>query len=140
MRNNILYIALRLLPWSENVLIESVKKAIAQMESEGEYNKYSIICHHMTIAFGNQITDELYNYSKTHEGEVFPIKVISIGYSDKAIAFGVETECPSANKIKHITLCTLGDGKPVDSNYITNWKPMSMPTDLQGKLTFMYRK
>lgn len=31
-------------------------------------------------------------------------------------------EVPSMNKVKHITLYLLNDGKPVDSNAITEWK------------------
>lgn len=94
----------------------------------------------MTIAFGDQITPELFNYAREHERQYFPIEIISIGYSDKALAVGVKTVCPSANKIKHITLCTFGNGKPVDSNYITNWRPFNTEQVLVGELQFIYRK
>lgn len=38
-----------------------------------------------------------------------------------------------ANKIPHITICTSNGGKPVDSNYITEWKDIE-PITVEVKL------
>lgn len=62
------------------------------------------------------------------------IKIDGIGISDKAMAFRVVY--PSnlcANKIPHITICTSNGGKPVDSNYITEWKDIE-PITVEVKL------
>lgn len=37
-----------------------------------------------------------------------------------------------ANETPHITICTFGDGKPVDSNKITEWTKLDKPIFLQG--------
>lgn len=65
------------------------------------------------------------------------LNITHIGVSDKAIAFKVslldnEFEVDSftllcVNEIPHITICTLNDGKPVDSNNITKWYPLDEP-------------
>ena len=39
----------------------------------------------------------------------------------------------SVNKIPHITICTFNDGKPVDSNMITEWKDIE-PITVEVKL------
>ena len=137
MRNNLLYIALNLTEISQNLLKPLVERTISEIGYDGDYKVY---CHHMTVAYGEQITSELFNYSKEHEGQIYPIEIVSIGYSDKALAVQVKTECPSANAIKHVTLCTFGVGKPVDSNYIMNWRPLNTEKVLAGRLTFIYKK
>ena len=34
--------------------------------------------------------------------------------------------------LPHITLCTLNDGKPSDSNYITEWRNLETPIKVKG--------
>lgn len=65
------------------------------------------------------------------------LSITHIGISDKAIAFKVslqdsEFEMCSltllcANEIPHITICTSNNGKPVDSNNITEWYKLDEP-------------
>ena len=43
------------------------------------------------------------------------------------------------NKVKHITLYLLKDGKPVDSNSITEWTSIE-PTSFIGYLRIIYKK
>ena len=59
-------------------------------------------------------------------GKEFPLRVISFGIDDRVAAAGVETEVPSTNKTKHITLAVnrLAGGRPFHSNDIENWKPI----------------
>lgn len=68
--------------------------------------------------------------------EYFNMTIRAVGFNDKTLAFRVSI--PSiyryikdeglieielcANDIPHITIATYGDGKPVDSNTITEWK------------------
>lgn len=81
-------------------------------------NDWEIICHHMTINMGTAteaIRDLL--------GTFGYVKVIKWGISDKAIAVQVESETPSVNAIKHITVAVnrANGGKPFHSNQITDW-------------------
>lgn len=63
------------------------------------------------------------------------IVINGIGISDKAMAFRVdEHSVVCVNDIPHITIATFSGGKPVESNYITNWKafgPIVIDTELK---------
>lgn len=62
----------------------------------------------------------------SYEGLRFFMLVTGIGISDKAMAFRVSLIMPcSSKRIPHITICTIGDGKPYDSNFIPNWTRIS---------------
>lgn len=64
------------------------------------------------------------------------MKVTHIGYlENKVMAIRVNLfDCPCANEFPHITLCTFGDGKPVDSNKITEWKELETSFHIYGSL------
>lgn len=55
---------------------------------------------------------------------------------NKVMAFKVSLAIKHicANETPHITICTFGDGKPVDSNKITEWTKLDKPIFLQGYL------
>jgi DNA-directed RNA polymerase subunit M/transcription elongation factor TFIIS len=58
-----------------------------------------------------------------------------IGYSDdlNVCALKVETEVPSLNKIKHVTIYTMNGAKPKESNSITKWEAVKgSPFILEG--------
>lgn len=79
---------------------------------------WKIYAHHMTISLG-----ELSENLKHLKGKKQILKITKLGKSDKAMAFGVETDL-SLNKIPHITIAintSLG-AKPKDSNDITEWE------------------
>lgn len=92
---------------------------------------------HCTLLHRSQLTwdnSNLHDFliDKLHED--FEIKIIGIGISDKAMAFKVNIfPLVSVNKIPHITICTSNGGKPVDSNYITEWKDIE-PITVEVKL------
>lgn len=139
---NVLYIALTLTDESQEKLKNwflNEKMPLIQ-KSYMYWNDYTVYCHHMTIAFHTEMTTKLYKWAVSHNEEKFKITANQFGMSDKAIAVGVKTLCPSNNEIKHITLATnkSNDGKPVDSNYILNWKDI-MPIELEGIVT-IYEK
>lgn len=72
-------------------------------------------------------------------GKMCAITIDAVGYTDKAMAFRVNKELlgvPCANNTPHITICTFKDGKPVDSNSITEWKdiePIIVETKLEKR-------
>lgn len=89
------------------------------------------IAHHMTINMG-EIKPEYEKYL----GMTVPLRVRTVGYSDKVIAVGVETSVPTDNKIPHITVAVnrKEGGKPFMSNQITNWKTIAFGLELNGKV------
>lgn len=88
---------------------------------------------HMTIAFNDGSEA---SYAKLREyqprfGEKVNLIVTDYGKSPDAIA--VKVVCngvKSLNKIPHITLATPKNGRPVNSNYITDWTPLGPPQEL----------
>ena len=99
---------------------------------------WKIYCHHMTIRFGDikeTDDDDLVRFIKENEGKEFNMKLISFGESDKAMAVQVETDCPSKNEIKHITIAVSQNGKPYDSNKIVNWRKINKEILIKGTLT-----
>ena len=92
----------------------------------------NFILDHCTLLHINQAKDNpnLCNYLLDLYEHYYNYNILlgidAIGYSDKAVAFKCilplfKSIDICANKIPHITICTLNDGKPIDSNYITNW-------------------
>ena len=124
---------------SKHRLMEAVKKHLVDGLIPN-WNDFKIICHHHTIAFKNNLTDDLVEWANQHNGDEFEMTTNALGVSDKALAVEGETDLPCANKIKHITVMTNpeANGKPVDSNYITDWTPFEK-IPLKGRLEIFYR-
>jgi len=84
-------------------------------------------------------------YSNSNHFEI--LRIDAIGHNDKALAFRVKPiyiskhieNIPTklvdlcANTTPHITICTFGDGKPKDSNTITEWTTID-PIVVMGEL------
>jgi len=90
-------------------------------------NGWKIIAHHMTISLG-----ELPDKFKSLNGKRLNLKIDKLGKSNKAIAYGVNTDL-STNKIPHITVAinTSIGAKPKDSNEIIEWEDIE-PFDVVG--------
>lgn len=118
---NCTYIALKLSERSRRQLM-----TIAMMYADRyRFSTPMYYAHHMTIAYKPVPGSKEYNWCQNNKGLRYnDIVIRKIGVSDKAIAVLVETACPSANKIKHITLAVDKDkyGRPVDSNKIERWE------------------
>lgn len=85
----------------------------------------NIILDHCTLLHVSQLHDNqvFYDYLNARVGETFSMIINGIGISNKAAAFKIaDYSVVCANKIPHITIATFNDGKPVDSNNITEWK------------------
>jgi len=135
MEKEILYIALELDKDSKDTLLDLATDLV-----NGVNFTPTFYCHHSTLCFWTDLTEELLEFAQEHIGEEFDIWAYMIGYNDKAVAVGVDYVCPCANKIKHITLMTNAktNGKPKDSNYITKWNRIN-PIKLKGVLTIYYK-
>jgi hypothetical protein len=79
-------------------------------------------CHHMTINMGGFEDGPAIGL----ENKKYELKVIAISQDDKVCAVMVETDAPSNNEIKHITIATNVDtnGRPKDSKNLKDWIPV----------------
>ena len=102
---------------------------------------------HVTLFFRDNVSLEIMQYALSHNEETdFKITVDGIGSNDKAIALHVSkvidkdgNEVNSMNKVKHITLYLLNDGKPVDSNSIKDWNSIE-PITFEGYSRIIYKR
>ncbi len=91
------------------------------------------IAHHMTMGFKQPVPQHL----RDDIGKRVPLLVKEIGISDDAIAVKVEGY-HSNNKIPHITIAIPKDGKPFNSNLITDWKSIEDEIIVHGKVTEIF--
>lgn len=141
-QRNIEYIALELDDASRQRVVAYAKTHLPWADAH-------VIAHHMTIVHHTGFRalpeapnlaerDYILAWALAHEGETFVLTATEVGHSDRAFALRItETEAPSRNRIKHITLATnpAAGGRAVDSNYITDWTPLDAPLVLTGKVT-----
>lgn len=96
---------------------------------------------HCTLLHKSQIShkqsEKIIDLYKDYEGHTVHIELTHIGWNDKAMAFKVHPLwIPCANEAPHITICTFGNGKPVDSNTIEKWieiKPIIIGATLEKR-------
>lgn len=102
------------------------------------------IAHHMTLTLGK--LPEGFEYL---EGQKATIKATEFGFSDKAVAFKCSDtislgddktlswkDFPKsknfASRFPHVTVYTLGTGRPVESKDITEFEELNNPVTLTG--------
>lgn len=117
-----MYTALVLTPESELSLRTNFRSIIPQ--------GWDVKCHHMTVNMGQAASGP----AAALIGQTFPIEVVSLASDQNVVAVGVETQCPSTNANKHITLAvnTAGGGKPKHSNMLQQWNTLPSKLTLQG--------
>ncbi|MFA5404642.1 MAG: hypothetical protein WC358_06880 [Ignavibacteria bacterium] len=111
---------------SHNLLLEKT----SHLNNDG----WKVFAHHMTITHRADRDIPLQEWAEKHLGEVFTLKAVRVGISEKALAIEVESDVPSSKAIKHVTIATSRDGKPVESNYIKKWFDVE-PFNLKGVIT-----
>lgn len=116
--------------YSAVVLDDSSRSKLLEYLGDNIPEGWETIAHHMTINMG-----EIDSQYEKYLGMTVTLNVTHIGFSDMAIAVGVEG-FPTLNKIPHITVAVnrKEGGKPFMSNKITNWKPVQFSLDLKGKV------
>lgn len=121
------YIGIFLNEESSRNLLEAAKEYIPE-----DWTEYA---HHLTLAFNSNgdPNDSIFINNQPNYGKDYSLTVKEIGVSDKAIAVRVSNVKLSDGRTPHITVAVSPDGKPVDSNGITDWKPLGTTLTLHGK-------
>lgn len=107
----------------------------SQTKLKAEFHKvipldWDRICHHMTINLGPaEAGPAAHLIGQTHE-----VTAITMAQDKRVFAVGVESEVPSKNAKKHITVAVnvKGGGKAKHSNDLTEWVPLIEPIALRG--------
>ena len=123
-------------------------------ESEQPWRKYA---DHMTIGVPSNLTVDMISWAVQNQAtpEVSPyeeynielmVDMIATNYKVCAVRVkyaGIKEDgpkVPCANKVKHVTLGTRNDGKPVDSNFLNTWTPIPGGViELEGRVKFWYK-
>ena len=103
------YTAIVLDPESSQILLDKFRDLIP----EG-WKKYA---HHMTINMktaSDGPANGLLGFKPT-------MKVVGYAKNDRVLAAEVQTDIPSENRMKHITIATAPEAKPGESNDLTDW-------------------
>jgi hypothetical protein len=68
-------------------------------------------------------------------GEEVTLKVVGVASNERVMAAKVETDVPSKNETKHVTLAVnrMVGAKPVESNKLSDWKEVEEIT-LRGTI------
>lgn len=114
------------------VIDENSKAKILSSLKDVIPNNWKVICHHMTIDLKPH-NESILSDTKYKLNQMATMTAIELGIDDKAIALKVVSDVPSINKIKHITVAINVNAKPVDSNYIKNWREIS-PIEIVGTI------
>jgi hypothetical protein len=124
--------------WAVKLEPESIKRLIGVLKSEIPEG-WRVFAHHMTIAFGKIKDDNVKEFLDSNIGKSVDLSAVEIGKSPKAMAVKIDSNVPSDNEISHVTIAVSPMGKPVDSNFITDWKKLDQPIQLSGKVEESYR-
>lgn len=101
---------------------------------------WNIYCDHVTIIFNNKseenqkVAEELEPLLNTE----VTLTINGIGISKNAIAFSVDYK--TQNKHSHITIATAPGTKPVESNNIIRWFPISGNFTVNGTIKKIVKK
>lgn len=95
----------------------------------------------MTICFRTSLTSEIIQWAKSNVGKLYSLNVYKLGISYQSCAIMVETNAPSLNKLKHITIDSSSSNgvRPVDSNRIDKWYNIK-PIQLNSNIEIVYAK
>ena len=83
---------------------------------------WTLFAHHFTINLGAAATGP----AVALLGREAKMTVVSVASDDRVLAVKIETDVPSTNNTKHITVAVnkIAGGKPSQSNNLTNWEPI----------------
>lgn len=95
---------------------------------------WKIYCNHITLIHSSH--KDWFTASKllcNFSGHAIQFNIVSVGYNNNVIAFGVNTH--TANEYSHITIACKNGHKPVESNEISKWEKLYCVETFEGRLT-----
>ena len=100
------------------VLDEPSRTALLAAVQDKIPQGWDVVAHHMTVNMGAP--------QGVTSGAEFDLTAVAFGIDDKVAAVQVETDAPSNNSLKHITVAVnrAGGGKPFMSNKLQKWDPI----------------
>ena len=125
---------------SHDKLVSWAEEKFPTLKANIDGNKWELICHHMTIKFGD--SELPYEVSQYLNADI-SLEAFRYGFDEKVIA--VKVMAANSNdggihilddrliKLPHVTIAVnrAKGGKPVMSGLLTNWKSMP-PLKLKG--------
>lgn len=131
-----IYYGLFLTDDSRNKLLKKVKRYADGLVPEDArlYLDHCTLLHCSKINGNEDLKQKLDFWIQSNHTK-FDFNVTAIGRSDKAMAFMTDVNSDMCvNQNPHITIYTFNGGKPVDSNYITEWKTLDEPVHVDAEL------
>ena len=101
---------------------------------------WKVYCDHMTIIYndGSENAQQWADTVNSMVGNLAHLMVTHVGVSDRCIAVKV-TGLSSNNANPHITVAVAPGARPVESNQITNWRPVEDGIGLTAKINVAWK-
>lgn len=103
-----------------------------------EYLDHVTLYHHTAFAKDCKKSAEVMKKIDSlimNGNEPIKLRISAFGLiENNVMAFKIATEVPHTNEILHLTIGTFGNGKPADSNRITEWIPVTGVPRVTGTL------
>ena len=105
-------------------VVNDLKNYALQYIRKLGWTSYYILGDHITVANKEDATPKILKWADLHIDQEVEFTITKIGWSDRVIAFQVDSLFPSAYNIKHLTLAmntAHTDVKSGNARDITNW-------------------
>ena len=96
---------------------------------------WTVWAHHVTLTHVSDEREDVQDELDLRLGEHVPVRLVSLGISDEAVALGVTVSgVPCLRALPHLTLATAPGVGAVKSNAITRWVPLSKQANVADGL------
>lgn len=124
--------------WALILSQETKSRILRLLENAGVKipDGWKVYCDHITVVHKKSVTTEVWNtlssILKDYQSHSVEFRITSIAIGENVIA--VEVNAGSMNKHPHITIACAPDHTPVESNQLTEWKPVLCLEKFSAKL------
>ena len=124
--------------WALTLSYETKSRIMRLLENAGVRipDGWEEYCDHITVAHQKNVTTEMWNkisnILKHFESHSIEFTITSIAIGENVIAVGVDAG--SLNEHPHITIACAPGHAPVESNQLTEWKPVLCLEKFPAKL------
>lgn len=124
--------------WALVLSYETKSRILRLLENAGVIipHGWKEYCDHITVVHQKSVTTEMWDtlssILKDYQSHSIEFRITSIAIGENVIA--VEVNAGSMNKHPHITIACAPDHAPVESNQLTEWKPVLCLEKFSAKL------